>query len=94
MAAPIGPLAWEPPYALDAALKRQKKKKKGVVEKWWRGQAHLYKCSYGESARLSVYFSTNSSDACYIVGFICNKTTSSEDGYFSSPSAEVLYKTL
>ena len=23
----IGPLAWEPPYAEDAALKRQKKKK-------------------------------------------------------------------
>ena len=26
--APIGPLAWEPPYATDAALKRQKEKKK------------------------------------------------------------------
>ena len=26
--APIQPLAWEPPYAADAALKRQKKKKK------------------------------------------------------------------
>ena len=26
-AAPIGPLAWEPPYAVGAALKRQKKKK-------------------------------------------------------------------
>ena len=26
--APIGPLAWEPPYAVSAALKRQKKKKK------------------------------------------------------------------
>ena len=26
--APIGPLAWELPYASDAALKRQKKKKK------------------------------------------------------------------
>ena len=26
--APIGPLAWEPPYAVGAALKRQKKKKK------------------------------------------------------------------
>jgi len=25
--APIGPLAWEPPYAAGAALKRQKKKK-------------------------------------------------------------------
>ena len=24
--APIGPLAWEPPYAVDVALKRQKKK--------------------------------------------------------------------
>ena len=24
--APIGPLAWEPPYASDAALKRQKNK--------------------------------------------------------------------
>ena len=27
-AAPIGPLAWEPPYAVSVALKRQKKKKK------------------------------------------------------------------
>ena len=26
--APIGPLAWEPPYAAGVALKRQKKKKK------------------------------------------------------------------
>ena len=26
--ASIGPLAWEPPYALDAALKRQKDQKK------------------------------------------------------------------
>ena len=25
--APIHPLAWEPPYAMDAALKRQEKKK-------------------------------------------------------------------
>ena len=26
--APIGPLAWEPPYAMGVALKRQKDKKK------------------------------------------------------------------
>ena len=26
--APIGPLAWKPPYAMSAALKRQKTKKK------------------------------------------------------------------
>ena len=26
--APIGPLAWEPPYAVGAALKRQKRKRK------------------------------------------------------------------
>ena len=26
--APIGPLAWEPPYATGAALKRQKRKKR------------------------------------------------------------------
>ena len=31
--APTGPLAWEPPYATDAALKRQKKKKEGSFEK-------------------------------------------------------------
>ena len=31
--APIGPLAWEPPYAKGAALKRKKeKKKKNTVE--------------------------------------------------------------
>ena len=26
--APIRPLAWEPPYAVDVALKRQRKKEK------------------------------------------------------------------
>ena len=26
--APIGPLAWEPPYAVGVALKKKKKKKK------------------------------------------------------------------
>ena len=31
--APIGPLAWESPYAKDAALKRFKKKKKKKKEK-------------------------------------------------------------
>ena len=30
-AAPIGPLAWEPPYAAGVALKSQKKKKKVAV---------------------------------------------------------------
>ena len=29
--APIGPLAWEPPYAMGAAMKRQKTKKKKKV---------------------------------------------------------------
>ena len=29
--APIGPLAWEPPYALGAALKSKQKKKANVV---------------------------------------------------------------
>ena len=28
----IQPLAWEPPYAMDAALKRQKEKKKKEIE--------------------------------------------------------------
>ena len=28
----IQPLAWEPPYAVGAALKRQNKKKKGIIE--------------------------------------------------------------
>ena len=30
--APIQPLAWEPPYAMCVALKRQKKKRKHVKE--------------------------------------------------------------
>ena len=29
--APIGPLAWEPPYAAGVALKRQKRKRKEEV---------------------------------------------------------------
>ena len=32
-AAPIRPLAWEPPYAMGAALKRQKRPKKRKKEK-------------------------------------------------------------
>ena len=31
-AAPIQPLAWEPPYAVGAALKRQKKKSFGEMQ--------------------------------------------------------------
>ena len=31
--APVGPLAWEPPYALSAALKRKKKKKQPQNQK-------------------------------------------------------------
>ena len=31
--APIGPLAWESPYAMDAALKSKKKKKKKKKKK-------------------------------------------------------------
>ena len=31
-AAPIRPLPWEPPYAAVEALKRQKKKKKDLIE--------------------------------------------------------------
>ena len=31
--APIGPLVWEPPYAMGAALKKAKKKKKERKEK-------------------------------------------------------------
>ena len=37
--APLGLLAWEPPYATGAAQKRKKKKKKKVLKspkKWWR----------------------------------------------------------
>ena len=32
-AAPIGPLAWEPPYAAGAALKKKKKKTKTNKQK-------------------------------------------------------------
>ena len=31
--APVGPLAWEPPYAADAALKSKKKEKKDHTSK-------------------------------------------------------------
>ena len=35
-AAPIRPLAWEPPYAAGAALKRQKTKKEKEIGRPWR----------------------------------------------------------
>ena len=34
--APIRPLAWDPPYAMGATLKRQKKKKERKKEKKFR----------------------------------------------------------
>ena len=33
-AAPIQPLAWEPPYATGAALKKQKAKRKKKLNRW------------------------------------------------------------
>ena len=43
----IRPLAWEPPYAVGAALKRKKKKKKKKKEeKKGRGQGHI-PCTVG-----------------------------------------------
>ena len=33
-AVPIRPLAWEPPWAMGAALKSQKKKKKSLAGAW------------------------------------------------------------
>ena len=32
---PIGPLAWEPPYAMSAALKRKKERKKKKRSDLW-----------------------------------------------------------
>ena len=39
--APIGPLAWEPPYAGEAAKKRAKKKKKKKKKRKERGQIEV-----------------------------------------------------
>ena len=33
--APIGPLAWEPPYASGVALKKEKQNGKSLWELWW-----------------------------------------------------------
>ena len=33
--APTGPLAWEPPYALDVALEKKKKKKRRFIHTVW-----------------------------------------------------------
>ena len=41
--APIGPLAWEPPYAVGVALKRQKKKRKEGRKKERKEKEHLQK---------------------------------------------------
>ena len=45
--APIGPLAWKPPYAVGVALKRQKKKRK---EKRYTD----YTCSAGHQGKVNV----------------------------------------
>ena len=34
----IQPLAWEPPYAVDVALKRQKDEKKKIPDNLWLAQ--------------------------------------------------------
>ena len=45
--APIRLLAWEPPYAADVALKRQKKKKKKKKNEW--GISMVEKISHSRS---------------------------------------------
>ena len=46
--APIGPLAWEPPYATGAALEKTKKKKRKKLKqlKWPSLENVLNKCCY------------------------------------------------
>ena len=39
--APIGPLTWEPPYAVGATLKRQRKKKKIKIMKGQLAPPHM-----------------------------------------------------
>ena len=41
--APIRPLAWEPPYAMSAALKRKKKKEKEKKENsYWKKKISIF----------------------------------------------------
>ena len=53
--APIGPLAWEPPYAMSAVLKKTKKKKKAkawnhpkcpLIDDWIRKMWYIYTTEY------------------------------------------------
>ena len=42
----IRPLAWEPPYALGAALKRQKRKRKKLIHSNILMYMYVYVCIY------------------------------------------------
>ena len=54
--APIRPLAWEPPYATGAALKRQKKKTKTKTNKQKTGCNHKISECLNKSAKLAVFW--------------------------------------
>ena len=44
--APIWPLAWEPPYAKGAALKRQKKRKEKVQHRYYRANIKVHRAVF------------------------------------------------
>ena len=48
--APIGPLAWEPPYAVGVALKRQKTKTKKHLNYHWSPFVKMTKIPQGAEA--------------------------------------------
>ena len=52
--APIRPLAWEPPYAAGAALKRQKTKKKKNLIIYRKIDSHKCKM-YGEMVKFKIF---------------------------------------
>ena len=54
--APIQPLAWEPLYASDVALKKKKKKKKSENEKWKQNIFHKMEGNFYLSSKLENVF--------------------------------------
>ena len=64
--APVGPLAWELPYAASAAIKKKKKERKKEKEKEKRQEKNQQTGANGQSINNSICYHLLS--ICYIPG--------------------------